>query len=424
MTKIKIRRFQRLHEILLLSGACSWLLGGAVVVVAPALLLWGWDRLWYMNAGQRTALLLMLLAFSVCKLVIDKSQDDYPGARTAWLIIPTVTVTYALIYIISFVVRYDVSRAMLLSSGLIAFWWFLLENLFTHRYRVLKLALIPGGEVDLLVDLPGLDARMLENLELPSYRCDGVVADFSCIRPDAERFLTRCALDRMAVYNARQVFEALSGRVKIDRMSENTIGSLLPSRRYAVLKLLFDYVAVLLSLVVVVPVCILAMIAIRLESPGKVIYSQRRVGLGNREFTIYKLRSMRFDKACTQEQFAGEDDPRITRVGRVIRKLRIDELPQFYNIFKGEMSLIGPRPEQPSFVRDFDEKIPFYSYRHVVKPGITGWAQVRQGYAASADDTRVKIEHDFYYIKHCSVLLDIHIVFLTIKTIFTGFGAR
>ncbi len=138
---------------------------------------------------------------------------------------------------------------------------------------------------------------------------------------------------------------------------------------------------------------------------------------------MYKFRSMRFDRAAP-EQFAGENDPRVTRVGRVIRKLRIDELPQFLNVLKNEMSLVGPRPEQPSFVEEYDKKIPFYSYRHVVKPGISGWAQVRQGYTASADETRVKIEHDFYYIKHCSLALDFVIVILTFKIMLTGFGAR
>src|SRR5690606_10378363 len=147
------------------------------------------------------------------------------------------------------------------------------------------------------------------------------------------------------------------------------------------------------------------------------------MGRGNKPFTVHKLRSM-YDGATNGEQFAGENDPRITRVGRIIRKYRIDELPQFINILKGEMSLIGPRPEQPSFVEQFDQQLPFYMYRHGVKPGITGWAQVRQGYAADVDATREKIEHDFYYIKHCSLFLDAFIVLLTIKTLCTGYGSR
>ena len=117
-------------------------------------------------------------------------------------------------------------------------------------------------------------------------------------------------------------------------------------------------------------------------------------------------------------------DTRITRVGRFIRKTRLDELPQFWNILKGDMSLIGPRPEQKVFVEQFNKRIPFYNYRHIVKPGLSGWAQVTQGYAGNEDETQIKLEHDFYYIKHFSFSLDILIIFKTIKTILTGFGAR
>ena len=123
-------------------------------------------------------------------------------------------------------------------------------------------------------------------------------------------------------------------------------------------------------------------------------------------------------------QMASANDMRVTRVGKFIRKTRIDELPQFFNVLKGDMSLIGPRPEQKVFVDQFEQEIPFYNYRHIVKPGITGWAQVTHGYAGDADETRVKIEHDFYYIKHISFSLDILIVFKTVKTMLTGFGAR
>ena len=123
-------------------------------------------------------------------------------------------------------------------------------------------------------------------------------------------------------------------------------------------------------------------------------------------------------------QFASAGDMRVTRIGRFIRKTRIDELPQFFNVLKGDMSLIGPRPEQKAFVDKFEEQIPFYNYRHIVKPGISGWAQVVHGYAADVDDTRIKLEYDLYYIKNFSLWLDILIIFKTLKTMVTGFGAR
>ena len=165
-------------------------------------------------------------------------------------------------------------------------------------------------------------------------------------------------------------------------------------------------------------------LCIRLESKGPIFFVQERVGQGNRSFRIYKFRSMGTDSEAKGKQFAAENDSRVTRVGRVIRKLHIDEIPQFLNVLKGDMSLIGPRPEQRAFVEKFDQEIPFYSYRHVVKPGITGWAQVTQGYVENVDGTRLKIEHDFYYIKHCSLALDFLIMLKTIRSMLTGAGAH
>ncbi|MCT7655675.1 sugar transferase [Oceanimonas sp. NS1] len=130
------------------------------------------------------------------------------------------------------------------------------------------------------------------------------------------------------------------------------------------------------------------------------------------------------DSEAGGAQLAQSNDMRVTRVGKFIRKTRLDEFPQFFNVLKGDMSLIGPRPEQRAFVEQFDQEIPFYIYRHVVKPGITGWAQVVHGYASDADDTRIKLQHDFYYIKNFSFWLDILIVYKTIRTICTGFGAK
>lgn len=154
------------------------------------------------------------------------------------------------------------------------------------------------------------------------------------------------------------------------------------------------------------------------------MFLQRRVGQFGKEFTIYKFRSMCKDSEKNGAKFASAGDMRVTRIGKFIRKTRIDELPQFFNVLKGDMALIGPRPEQKAFVDKFEDVIPFYSYRHVVKPGITGWAQVVHGYAADVGETQVKIEHDFYYIKNFSFGLDVLIVMKTIYTMVTGFGAR
>ena len=139
---------------------------------------------------------------------------------------------------------------------------------------------------------------------------------------------------------------------------------------------------------------------------------------------MYKFRSMTECSDVNQQQETEQDDARVTGIGRFIRKTRIDELPQFLNVLKGEMSLIGPRAEYKRFADELEKQVPFYQYRHIVKPGISGWAQVMHGYATGADETQIKIEHDFYYIKNFSFWLDTLIVFKTIKTVITGFGAR
>ena len=207
-------------------------------------------------------------------------------------------------------------------------------------------------------------------------------------------------------------------------MYENDLGSLLPSPIYSLIKRILDTVLVLATFPLTLPIMLLTAIAIRLEREGGALFIQKRVGQGGKEFDIYKFRSMCKDSEKDGAQFASAGDMRVTRIGKFIRKTRIDELPQFFNVLKGDMSLIGPRPEQKVFVDQFEEEIPFYSYRHIVKPGISGWAQVVHGYAADVDDTKVKIEHDFYYIKYFSLWLDILIVFKTLKTMLTGFGAR
>jgi lipopolysaccharide/colanic/teichoic acid biosynthesis glycosyltransferase len=172
------------------------------------------------------------------------------------------------------------------------------------------------------------------------------------------------------------------------------------------------------------PIMVLTAIAIKLESPGPVIYRQVRVGERNRRFTIMKFRSMRNGAEPNGAVWAEQDDPRITRVGRIIRKLRIDELPQFINIIRGEMTVIGPRPERPEFVEQLEREVPYYSQRHLVKPGLTGWAQIRYPYGASVEDAIQKLQYDLFYIKNQSPLLDAITLFETARIVLFGRGAR
>ena len=192
-----------------------------------------------------------------------------------------------------------------------------------------------------------------------------------------------------------------------------------------VAKRVFDVAASLLLLVLTVPLVLLTAMAIKLESRGPAFYRQRRVGLYNQDFEVVKLRSMRCDaEASGQAKWAEKDDPRVTRVGRFIRKVRIDELPQAWAVLKGEMSFVGPRPERPQFVSALEQQLPYYAERHMVKPGITGWAQINYPYGASVEDARNKLEYDLYYAKNYSPFLDLLILLQTLRVVLWPSGAR
>ncbi|MGP7796661.1 TIGR03013 family XrtA/PEP-CTERM system glycosyltransferase [Sphingomonas sp. CLY1604] len=187
----------------------------------------------------------------------------------------------------------------------------------------------------------------------------------------------------------------------------------------------FDVTVSLLLLIVTLPVILVTAVAIKLESRGPAFYRQRRVGLYNQGFDIVKLRSMRQDaEVAGQAVWAERDDPRITRIGRFIRKVRIDELPQTWSVLKGEMSFVGPRPERPQFVEQLEQQLPYYAERHMVKPGITGWAQINYPYGASIEDARHKLEYDLYYAKNYSPFLDLLILLQTLRVVLFPSGAR
>jgi exopolysaccharide biosynthesis polyprenyl glycosylphosphotransferase len=178
------------------------------------------------------------------------------------------------------------------------------------------------------------------------------------------------------------------------------------------------------GLLLLMPIMLIAAIAVRVNSKGPALYHQKRVGLRGRPFTVHKFRSMRQDaEAASGAVWSQAGDPRVTGVGRFLRRSRIDELPQLWNVLIGEMSFVGPRPERPEFVSKLSEEIPFYGQRHAVRPGLTGWAQVRHAYGSTVDDALQKLQYDLYYIKHQSIAFDLFIVLETIKTVVVRRGS-
>ncbi len=237
-----------------------------------------------------------------------------------------------------------------------------------------------------------------------------------------------CKFCGVEVVDAPTFYEEITGKLLIENITPSWFifsngFKMTSSRRFY--KRILDVVLSLIGLALTIPLFPLVALIIKIDSRGPVFLKQLRVGEMEREFTLYKFRTMRQDaEKNTGAVWAQKNDPRVTRIGRLLRKIRIDELPQLYNVLKGEMSFIGPRPERPEFVGELKKVIPYYSERHFVKPGVTGWAQIRYPYGASIEDAVEKLRYDLYYIKNISILLDMLIFFETIKVVLFGRGGR
>ena len=357
------------------------------------------------------------------------SIETYPGIRRSFVILPAALTGHGVAVVWFLLTRFPYDRIGLAAGFLFHVSWLYLLYIYAERRLRRRIAVVPFGATDLLSRIPGVDWRILKRPHLHDTRsCHAIVADFRADLPDEwERFLADAALAGRIVYQVKQLSESLTGRVELQHLSENSFGSLLPARGYFHLKGLADFSLALLLLPVALPIMLVVAIAVRIDSRGPALFRQKRVGHAGRTITVYKFRTMRLLDADNEDRDAAMtkcDDDRITRVGGLLRKLRIDELPQIINILKWEMSWIGPRPEAHVLSVWYTNEIPFYRYRHVVKPGISGWAQVNQGHVAEVRDVNEKLHYDFYYIKYFSPWLDVLIFFRTIKTILTGFGSR
>ncbi|SFZ80660.1 Sugar transferase involved in LPS biosynthesis (colanic, teichoic acid) [Devosia enhydra] len=406
---------------------------GAVVlaVIVPVALRWGfyfpgWLQDVQVNTAAGSALAILF------GIIIMHQMEPLPGVRRASYIVPAMMFAFGVVLLIFFFARIDYNRFLFpVSLGIAIVWLYLLQVAFGHLARP-RLLIVPGGDGATLLDVRGVDWAMLSEPRLSGLRCDGIVADLRADLPeDWTRFVADAVLQGVPVYHVRQVQESLTGRVEIAHLSENTLGSLNPASIYMQSKQLADWLSALVLLPLLLPLCALLAIAIKLDSKGPILFTQKRIGFRGEVFTCYKFRTMRMDdaapvagKAAAERAMTRDNDPRITRIGRWLRPCRIDELPQVINILRGEMSWVGPRPEAVPLSELYARKLPFYQYRHIVPPGITGWVQVNQGHVVAVDQVQEKLHYDFYYIKNFSFWLDMLILFRTIGTVITGFGAR
>ncbi|TFV11023.1 sugar transferase [Muribacter muris] len=416
------KRNSRWYERIFFSTTIQSCLGVFISSLLPAFIMW--EDKWQVDTRSNT-IIVTSLTFIFIALTL-RILMKYPGNKSSSFIISSIIVWYFIALTILTIFRLDYSNLLLGISFFLTSLFCFIGYFLSRNWIIPKIAYIPLGKAKNIHTIKNVEWIQLIEPNLGIRRINAIAVDLHSPELTAEwqSFLAKCTLNGIPVYNVRQLEESLTGRVKIRHMYENDLGSLLPSPIYSLVKRLMDIILITATFPITLPVMAITAVAIRLESEGGALFIQKRVGQGGKEFNIYKFRSMCHDSEKNGAQFASANDMRVTRIGKFIRKTRIDELPQFFNVLKGDMSLIGPRPEQKNFVDKFEEKIPFYNYRHIVKPGISGWAQVVQGYAADVDDTQVKVEHDFYYIKHFSLWLDILIIFKTLKTMFTGFGAR
>ncbi len=239
--------------------------------------------------------------------------------------------------------------------------------------------------------------------------------------------LLDCKLNGIRVTDISSFFERERGQVRLESLNASWLVFGDGFRQSLVrnfVKRTFDLLASSTLMILTLPIMLITALIIRVTMGAPVFYWQERVGLHGRTFRICKFRSMRNDAEKDGARWASTNDDRITPFGRVIRKLRIDELPQIINVFRGEMSFVGPRPERPEFVRDLAQRVPFYNARHSIRPGITGWAQVRYPYGASVEDAREKLQYDLYYVKNRSLFLDLTIMMQTVEVVLWGRGSR
>lgn len=404
-------------------------LGGAILaVMLPAILMFALSPLSPFDVNLVIKTGLYSISAAILGILMLRSVSQYPGVEANAYMLPSFAISYGVLLTVLILARLPYSRLLLFSSFVMVLIWLVVIQNVANRQRTLTIGVVPGGDHESLLPIPGVRWIVFSDPAQDSSSMQAVTADLRVdLPPEWDRRLADFALEGVPVYHTKHLAESLTGMVQLEHLSENSFGTLSPITVFMQAKHTLDWIIAAIAIVVLAPFLLLIALAIRLDSAGPVIFRQTRAGFRGQWFTVYKFRTMTvagFSGTTLDEAKTQSEDKRITRVGAFLRRSRIDELPQILNILQGEMSWIGPRPEARVLSEWYERQIPFYRYRHIVRPGLTGWAQVNQGHVAEVEDVRNKLYFDFYYIKNYSPWIDLLIVAKTIQTVMTGFGAK
>lgn len=406
-------------------SAASWLVIGLVVSqLLASFTAWNDFRIWHtLQNADHARLIALTIVACVLPAMMSRQLAGYPLADSPLYLIALIVSSFLIeLAFISFG-RWYYSRNYLLVAFALMSIWLIIGNWYRVNNR-LQFAIVPGGMTGQLLGLPNINWQMLSKPQFADNTV-GIVVDFEAnLTAEWRRFLTEASLRGISVFHAAAIYESMTGQVNLETMYTGLLERVEHRNLYPALKRLVDIAVVVVALPVLLPLSAMVALIIRLDSRGPVLFFQNRSGVGGKAFKMVKFRTMTRDAERHGHQMATQSDPRVTRIGRMLRKYRLDEIPQFWNVLCGHMSIIGPRPEQVQFVESFTSKVPYYGYRHLVRPGLTGWAQVCHGYAGDLNETKRKLEYDLYYVKHLSLWFDLLIVLKTISVVLSGFGSR
>lgn len=406
------------------------LIGVVTGVVIPNFILYGLPPdlgIWWNTYSPNiiSSLIAILLGF-----LIFRKMSFLPGFSATSNVFPAFAISYGLIASIYFGLRLELGRNLFLLSFLLLCLSQIATMFLLSKLHKPVIGVIPCGSSSRLFEAKNIDWVVLK--DIASAQNSQHLAIAVDLRSDElssewETYLADEVLGGRKIYNAKQLAESILGRVQSRKLSENYDGHLTPDPIYEALKRYIDIFVAIIALIVFSPLLLMVALMIRLDSKGPSLFVQERIGYRGKPFNMIKFRSMRQEEdiaVTRQSDMTQSNDDRITTVGRFIRKTRLDELPQLVNIIRGEMSWIGPRPETRRLSEWYANEIPYYRYRHILCPGISGWAQIRQGHVTDINDVKNKVEYDLYYIKHFSIWLDITIALQTVRIVLTGSGAK